>query len=116
VRLRQDVRLPSHQLDFRRSGRGWELVIDRPPLTRMEHLLELRHGDGSTELATDPGNPLRVLRPATHPAARPDAAMNRVSAGLSSDAIGAAGTVIRYGLGAGGPRVPQLAHHMPRFC
>src|SRR6266700_1892392 len=69
-RLRQGVRLPSHQLDFRRSGRGWELVIDRPPLTRMEYLLELRHGDGSAELATDPGNPLRVLRPATHPAAR----------------------------------------------
>ncbi len=60
VRLRPDVRIASDPLDFRRRGQGWELVIGRPPVTRMEYLLELRRGDGSTAAVTDPGNPLRV--------------------------------------------------------
>ncbi|MGI9005964.1 MAG: alpha/beta hydrolase [Streptosporangiaceae bacterium] len=60
VRLYQEVRIPGDRLDFRRRGDGWELVIDRPPVGRMEYLLELRHGSGRTELITDPGNPLRA--------------------------------------------------------
>ena len=57
VRLVQDVRIPGDQLGFHRSGDGWELVIDRPPVNRMEYLLELRHLDGGTETVLDPGNP-----------------------------------------------------------
>jgi enterochelin esterase-like enzyme len=60
VRLRPDVRIPGDLLDFRRSGDRWELVIARPPLSRMEYLLELRRDDGSSELVTDPENPRLV--------------------------------------------------------
>ena len=60
VRLYSEVRIPGDRLDFRRRDGRWELVIDRPPVCRMEYLLELRHGNGSTELITDPGNPLRA--------------------------------------------------------
>lgn len=60
VRLRQDGRIPGDQLDFRRNGEGWELAVDRPAVCRMEYLLELRHGNGSTELVTDPGNPVQA--------------------------------------------------------
>jgi enterochelin esterase-like enzyme len=62
VRLRTDGRIAS-EADFRRiasAGDDWELVIGRPPLTRMEYLLELRLPDGSTQTVPDPGNPLRV--------------------------------------------------------
>jgi enterochelin esterase family protein len=60
VRLVQDVRIPGDRLGFRRSGDGWELVIDRPPVNRMEYLLELRHADGGTETVLDQGNPKQV--------------------------------------------------------
>ena len=60
VRLSQDLRIPTVLLDFHRNGQGWELVIDRPPVTRMEYLLELRRPDGSTDVVTDPRNPVRV--------------------------------------------------------
>ena len=60
ARLYQDVRIPGAQLDFRRSGDWWELAIPRPPVSRMEYLLELCHDDGSSELVTDPSNPMRV--------------------------------------------------------
>ncbi len=60
VRLRQDVRVPGHLLDFGRGGDWWELVIPRPPVSRMEYLLELRRGDGSSALVTDPENPMQV--------------------------------------------------------
>jgi hypothetical protein len=36
VRLAQDVRIPGDRLGFHRSGDGWELVIDRPPVNRMD--------------------------------------------------------------------------------
>jgi enterochelin esterase family protein len=61
VRLAQEVRIPGDELDFRRSGDDWELDLTRPPVSRMEYLLELRHADGSRELVTDQANPLRVL-------------------------------------------------------
>ena len=60
VRLAQDVRIPGDQLGFHRSGDRWELVIERPPVDRMEYLLELRHQDGGTETVLDPGNPRQV--------------------------------------------------------
>ena len=60
VRLFQDVRIPGDLLDFRRSGDWWELVVPRPPVSRMEYLLDLRHDNGSSELVTDPENPVRV--------------------------------------------------------
>ena len=60
VRLVQDVRIPGDRLGFHRSGDGWELVIGRPPVSRMEYLLELRHAGGGTETVLDPGNPRQV--------------------------------------------------------
>jgi enterochelin esterase-like enzyme len=60
VRLVQDVRIPGDRLGFLRGGDRWELVIDRPPVHRMEYLLELRHCGGDTETVLDPGNPRQV--------------------------------------------------------
>jgi enterochelin esterase family protein len=60
VRLCPDVRLPGGQLDFRRAGDGWQLAIDRPPVSRMEYLVELRYPGGRSEIVTDPGNPRQV--------------------------------------------------------
>jgi enterochelin esterase-like enzyme len=57
VRLRQDVGIAG---DFRRSGDDWQLVIERPPVSRMEYLVELRYADGRREIVTDPGNPRQV--------------------------------------------------------
>jgi enterochelin esterase-like enzyme len=57
VRLVQDVRIPRDQLGFRRDGDAWELAIGRPPVNRMEYLLELRYPDGDVETVLDPGNP-----------------------------------------------------------
>jgi enterochelin esterase family protein len=60
VRLQQDVRVPGDQLDFRRRDGGWELEVKRPPVSRMEYLLELRDADGRRQAALDPGNPNQV--------------------------------------------------------
>jgi enterochelin esterase-like enzyme len=60
VRLVQDVRIPGDRLGFYRSGDGWELIIGRPPVRRMEYKLELRHQDGGVETVLDPGNPLQA--------------------------------------------------------
>jgi enterochelin esterase family protein len=78
VRLRQDVRIPGDRLDFHRTGasvgdgagvggaggdgagEGWELIIGRPPVTRMEYLFEFRYPGGGAETVTDPGNPRQV--------------------------------------------------------
>jgi enterochelin esterase-like enzyme len=57
VRLQQHVRIPGDLLDFHRHADGWELVIGRPPVSRMEYLLELRYPDGGTQTVTDPANP-----------------------------------------------------------
>ena len=35
VRLSLQVRIPGDRLDFRRAGPGWELIVERPPVTRM---------------------------------------------------------------------------------
>jgi enterochelin esterase-like enzyme len=60
VRLQQDVRIAGDLLDFRRHNDGWELVIDRPPVSRMEYLIEFRYPGGGTETVPDPGNPRQV--------------------------------------------------------
>jgi enterochelin esterase-like enzyme len=66
VRLSQDARIPGELLDFQpaspdgQGSGGWVLRIDRPPVARMEYLLELRHRDGGAETVTDPGNPRLV--------------------------------------------------------
>ena len=72
VRLSQDVRIPGDLLDFHRTGtggptggptgdgEGWELIIGRPPVTRMEYLFELRYRDGGEQTVTDSGNPQQV--------------------------------------------------------
>ncbi|HLX49048.1 MAG TPA: alpha/beta hydrolase-fold protein [Streptosporangiaceae bacterium] len=60
VRLWQDVPIPGDRLDFHSDGDGWELVIDRPPVSRMEYLLELRYTGGGSETVLDPGNPRQV--------------------------------------------------------
>jgi enterochelin esterase-like enzyme len=56
VRLVQDVRIPGDRLDFGYSGDHWELVIDQPPVSRMEYMFELSGPDGSRETVLDPGN------------------------------------------------------------
>jgi enterochelin esterase-like enzyme len=60
VRLYQEVRIPGDRLGFRWAHGGWALSLDRPPVDRLEYLLELVHADGSTELVTDPENPRRA--------------------------------------------------------
>jgi enterochelin esterase-like enzyme len=60
VRLYQEVRVPGDLLNFSHDGRDWLLVLDRPPVDRMEYLFELTHADGTTESVPDPANPLRA--------------------------------------------------------
>src|SRR5579862_8902000 len=60
VRLVQDVPIPGDLLGFHRGGDGWELDIGRPPVNRMEYLLELRHPNGGVETVLDPANPRQV--------------------------------------------------------
>jgi enterochelin esterase family protein len=60
VRLRQAAGIPHDRLDFESNGAGWVLTVPRPPVQRLEYLLELRHRDGGTELVCDPENPRRV--------------------------------------------------------
>lgn len=60
VRLLQDVRIPVERLGFSYRADRWKLSVDRPPVDRMEYLLELRHRDGSIETVLDPGNPDQV--------------------------------------------------------
>src|SRR5215469_2074319 len=60
VRLVPEVGIADGLLDFRRGRDDWELVIPRPPVNRMEYLIELRHVDGSSEIGIDDANPKRV--------------------------------------------------------
>jgi enterochelin esterase-like enzyme len=57
VRLLQDVRVPGDRLHFVRTPAGWELMLPRPRVWRMEYRLELRHPDGGRQEVCDPGNP-----------------------------------------------------------
>ena len=60
VRLVQDVRIPGDQLCFRWSGGRWVLVIAKPPVSRMEYLLEFSSPAGGSWTGLDPGNPRTV--------------------------------------------------------
>lgn len=60
VRLWQEVRVPGDRLDFTRYGGRWVLRLQRPPVQRMEYLLELTSHDGGRALVTDPANPAQV--------------------------------------------------------
>ncbi len=60
VRLHPDVPVDGGQPDFRPSGDGWRLAVGRPPVSRMEYLVELRYPGGRSETVTDPGNPRQV--------------------------------------------------------
>jgi enterochelin esterase-like enzyme len=56
VRLLQEARIPGGQPEFSRSNGCWQLTLPRPPLRRMEYLLELRYPDGGVKVVTDPAN------------------------------------------------------------
>jgi enterochelin esterase-like enzyme len=60
VRLQQDAGIPAERLDFQRAGQHWELRVERPPVDRLEYLLELRYPGGGSKVATDPANPRQV--------------------------------------------------------
>jgi enterochelin esterase family protein len=62
VRLVPELVAARDRLDFGFDElvRAWQLQLPRPPVWRMEYRLELRQGDGHTELVCDPGNPHRV--------------------------------------------------------
>jgi enterochelin esterase family protein len=60
VRLRQGAGIPRDRLDFARGGDEWVLAVPRPPVRRLEYLLELRHTDGGVEVVCDPQNPRRA--------------------------------------------------------
>jgi enterochelin esterase-like enzyme len=57
VRLLPDAAVPAGLLDFSPDGDSWRLRLARPPLSRLEYLLELRYPDGGAKLGTDPANP-----------------------------------------------------------
>jgi enterochelin esterase-like enzyme len=59
VALRHELRRP-RAVPFHREGDGWSLRLERPPVDRLEYLLELEHADGGVETVPDPGNPLRA--------------------------------------------------------
>jgi enterochelin esterase-like enzyme len=62
VRLVQHAGLPPDRLDFRyaEADQVWRLTVPRPPLWRLEYLLERRRHDGGTDTVCDPENPRRV--------------------------------------------------------
>ena len=59
VELAHELRRP-RLVPFRRRGARWELRLERPPVDRLEYLLELEHRNGRVERIPDPGNPLRA--------------------------------------------------------
>jgi len=60
VRLQHDMRIRDEQAEFSRDGNGWQLVLGRLPLLRLEYLLELRYPGGGSKVVTDPANPRQV--------------------------------------------------------
>ncbi len=54
---------PVRPAEFHRSGPGWQLSLPRPPLDRLEYLLELRYPGGGSKVVTDPANPREVPGP-----------------------------------------------------
>jgi hypothetical protein len=62
VALVHELRRP-RVVPFERHGGRWELRLPRPPVDRLEYLLELERRDGSRERGPDPRNPLRAPGP-----------------------------------------------------
>jgi enterochelin esterase family protein len=60
VRLWQEAGIPGDLLDFDATPDGWQLTLRRPPVARLEYLLELAHPDGVRQLVPDPSNPTRA--------------------------------------------------------
>ncbi|MFP5297900.1 MAG: alpha/beta hydrolase [Actinomycetota bacterium] len=65
VRLYQEVSRPRSGPEMTYdAGEGvWKVEFPRPDAARMEYLIEIAHPDGSTEMVTDPTNPLRAAGP-----------------------------------------------------
>jgi enterochelin esterase-like enzyme len=59
VRLWLDLRHDVEPRPLQRVDAGWEVVIERPPVRRVEYLFVLRHGS-SDSMVVDPSNPLRA--------------------------------------------------------
>jgi enterochelin esterase family protein len=59
VALAHELRQP-RVVPFAREAGGWQLVLGRPSVERLEYLLEIDHGDGNIERVPDPTNPLRA--------------------------------------------------------
>jgi enterochelin esterase-like enzyme len=57
ARLLQDLPIARDRLEFSRTPAGWQLVLDRPRVARLEYLLELRYPGGDVKVVTDPANP-----------------------------------------------------------
>ncbi len=57
VRLVTDVPLAGARPGFSYRAGHWELALARPPVSRMEYLLELRHAGGGSQTVPDPANP-----------------------------------------------------------
>jgi enterochelin esterase family protein len=62
VALLHELERP-RRIPFERTGGFWELRLARPPVARLEYLLELRGRDGETGVGPDPANPLRAEGP-----------------------------------------------------
>ncbi len=63
VALFQEVVWPREGPSLERTEGGFEVVLSRPLVNRMEYLFQLHLGSGGSKLATDPGNPLRASGP-----------------------------------------------------
>jgi enterochelin esterase family protein len=60
VRLVTDLPVAGADAEFHRNGGRWELTLERPQLSRLEYLLELRYPDGTVKAGPDPANPLQA--------------------------------------------------------
>jgi len=60
VRLLQDLPIAADRLEFSPVSGGWQLILDRPPVARLEYLLEPRYPGGDAKVVTDPANPRSV--------------------------------------------------------
>ncbi len=47
ITLRQDLPLAPDRAEFGQAGDDWVLTVTRPPVRRLEYLLELRYPDGA---------------------------------------------------------------------
>ncbi|HEY7207044.1 MAG TPA: alpha/beta hydrolase-fold protein [Gaiellaceae bacterium] len=62
VALLHELERP-RRVPFERNGHNWELRLPRPPVDRLEYLLELRARDGSDGIGPDAANPFRATGP-----------------------------------------------------